>query len=88
MSDPVDHKSPDGNVVGLESQSAHIDHGADLNEKATLAAFKGDAIEAENIELKMGVWEAVRLYPMSAFWAFVMSSTIVRTCPSFVRSRC
>lgn len=79
MSGPADHKSPDGDVVGLESQSAHIDHSADLNEKADLAAFKGDAIEAENVELRMGVWEAVKLYPMASFWAFVMSSTIVST---------
>ena len=38
---------------------------------------KSDAIEAENAELKMGVLEAVKLYPMATFWAFIMSFTIV-----------
>jgi SP family general alpha glucoside:H+ symporter-like MFS transporter len=75
MSNPVDSMSPSNDKV--EMQAAHLDHGADLDEKARLAAYKAGAMEAENTELKMGALEAVRLYPMAAFWAFVMSSTIV-----------
>jgi len=39
--------------------------------------FKMDAIEAENAEHNMTVLQAVRAYPMAAFWAFVMSSMII-----------
>jgi MFS transporter, SP family, general alpha glucoside:H+ symporter len=77
MSNPVDSKPHHGgDAAGVEA-IAHIDHSADLDEKAKLSAYKGDAIEAENAELNMGVLEAVKLYPMATFWAFVMSTTIV-----------
>lgn len=46
-------------------------------EKASVADFKADAIEAENAEHSMTVLEAVRAYPMATFWAVVMSCTIV-----------
>jgi len=79
MSNPLDHKSPGGggDFAEVEAHPAHIDHAADLDEKANLNAYKPGAIEAENAELRMGVLEAVRLYPMASFWAFVMSSTII-----------
>lgn len=35
------------------------------------------AIEAEKLEHKMTVLQAVRQYPTASFWAFVMSCTIV-----------
>jgi hypothetical protein len=54
-----------------------VGHSYDLDEKATAADYKADAIEAENAEHNMTVLEAVRAYPMASFWAFVMSSTIV-----------
>jgi SP family general alpha glucoside:H+ symporter-like MFS transporter len=81
MSAPVDSKSPSGDLGEVEAQPAHLDYAADIDEKAKLSAFKAGAIEAENNEHNMGVLEALKLYPMAAFWAFVMSSTIVR-CPS------
>lgn len=40
--------------------------------------YKADAIEAEKAEHDMTVIQAVKAYPMAAFWAFVMSSMIVR----------
>lgn len=46
-------------------------------EKADVADYKNDAIEAENEEHNMTVLQAVRAYPMASFWAFVMSCTIV-----------
>ncbi|GAB7346002.1 hypothetical protein MBLNU457_4776t1 [Dothideomycetes sp. NU457] len=49
----------------------------DLDEKAKVADYKADAIEAENEEHNMGVLDAVKAYPMASFWAFVMSATII-----------
>ena len=77
MSHAIDSKSP-SDLGEVEAQPAHIDHAGDLDEKAKLGAARAGAIEAENNEHNMGVLEAVKLYPMAAFWAFVMSSTIVR----------
>lgn len=78
MSNPVDSKSPSGDIAEVESRPAHVELRTDLDEKSQLAAAnKSDAIEAENAEHNMGVLEAVRLYPMAALWAFIMSSTIV-----------
>ena len=76
MANPVDSKLPGGDPAEVEAHAADIDH-SHLDEKAKPASYKADAIEAENAEHAMGVLEAVRLYPMATFWAFVMSSTIV-----------
>ncbi|KAF2228963.1 sugar transporter [Viridothelium virens] len=54
-----------------------MDHAYDLDEKAHIADYKADAIEAENAEHAMTVMQAVRAYPMASFWAFVMSFTII-----------
>lgn len=51
-------------------------------EKAAVADYKADAIEAENAEHNMTVLQAVKEYPMATFWAFVMSFTIVRHVPA------
>ena len=63
-----------GNAAEVEEQrrasSVFVD-------KAALADFKADAIEAENAEHNMTVLQAVKAYPMASFWAFVMSCTIV-----------
>lgn len=77
MSNTVDSKSPSGDLAEVEADNGHIDHSADLDEKAQISAYKAGAIEAENAEHNMGVWEAVKLYPMATFWAFIMSTTIV-----------
>jgi len=80
MSNPVDAKTPlggDAPEVEKAPAPAHIDHGADMDEKARLADYRAGAIEAETTEINMGVWEAVKLYPMATFWAFVMSTTII-----------
>ncbi|KZM22742.1 uncharacterized protein EKO05_0004584 [Ascochyta rabiei] len=44
-----------------------------LNDKEALEA----SYEAENREHDMGLWEAVRDYPMACFWAFIFCFTIV-----------
>lgn len=61
----------------VEAARTSINHDFDLDEKATAAEYKADAIEAENAEYAMGVWEAVKAYPMASFWAFIISFTIV-----------
>lgn len=54
-----------------------VEHDAVFAEKAGIADYKADAIEAENMEHSMTVMQAVRAYPMASFWAFVISCTIV-----------
>jgi SP family general alpha glucoside:H+ symporter-like MFS transporter len=39
------------------------------------------AIDAEKIEHDMTVLQAVKAYPAASWWAFVMSCTIVSSCP-------
>jgi SP family general alpha glucoside:H+ symporter-like MFS transporter len=39
------------------------------------------AIDAEKIEHNMTVLQAVKAYPAASWWAFVMSATIVSSCP-------
>ncbi|KAI5456779.1 general substrate transporter [Mariannaea sp. PMI_226] len=78
MSDPVDSKSS-GGAQEVEAEEGYnpADHTLDYDEKAKVADYKADAVEAENAEHNMGVLEAVRAYPMASFWAFVMSFTII-----------
>jgi MFS transporter, SP family, general alpha glucoside:H+ symporter len=77
MSNPVDSKPPGGDLSEVEKHPAHVENSADLDGNAKLAAYKAGAMEAENVELNMGVLEAVRLYPMASLWAFIMSCTII-----------
>lgn len=44
---------------------------------------RAGAIEAERIEHDMTVLEAVKAYPAASWWAFVMSCTIVSSCPQY-----
>lgn len=78
MSVNVDSK-PHGDApdVEVEKGAAQVENAYDLDEKARMADYKADAVEAENAEHNMGVLDAVRAYPMASFWAFVMSCTIV-----------
>lgn len=73
MSTTLDSKSDPAKVEAY----GDIDHVADLDEKASPASYKADAIEAEQAEHNMGVIEAVKAYPMASLWAFIMSTTIV-----------
>ncbi|KAK7424445.1 hypothetical protein QQX98_000410 [Neonectria punicea] len=78
MSNLVDSKSH-GDAAEVEKEAAvsKEEHAYDLDEKAKIADYKADAVEAENAEHNMGVLEAVRAYPMASFWAFIMSCTII-----------
>lgn len=42
---------------------------------------RAGALEAEQAEHNMTVLEAVKAYPAASWWAFVMSFTIVSSCP-------
>jgi SP family general alpha glucoside:H+ symporter-like MFS transporter len=62
----------------VEKAISHVDDSAALDDKAQAAMYKAQAVDAENAEHDMGVLDAVKQYPMAAWWAFVMSCTIVR----------
>lgn len=86
MSKTLDSKSSgDALEVEVEAEDAlsNEENAYKLDEKASAADYKADAVEAENAEHNMGVLEAVRAYPMASFWAFVMSCTIVNCLSPF-----
>lgn len=74
--DPVETKS-EGVDLHIEKGMSPIDDVAALDEKALAAQYKLAAMDAETAEHDMGVLQAVRAYPMAAFWAFIMSCTII-----------
>jgi SP family general alpha glucoside:H+ symporter-like MFS transporter len=51
----------------------------DVDEKGDYS--RTGAIDAEKIEHDMTVLQAVKAYPAASWWAFVMSATIVSSCP-------
>lgn len=55
-----------------KAQISEEEYAATYSEKAPVSDFKAGAIEAENAEHAQGVLDAVKAYPMAAFWAFVM----------------
>lgn len=54
-------------------------HDVDVDEK--VGYNRSGAIDAEKIEHDMTVLQAVKAYPAASWWAFVMSCTIVSSCP-------
>jgi SP family general alpha glucoside:H+ symporter-like MFS transporter len=73
----------DMETKGHETQ---IEHVYDSDEKTRAANMKADAIDAENVELNLGVIAAIKAYPMAATWAFVISCTIV-SCESLSKTK-
>ena len=63
----------------MEIETHHAESGYGVDEKGGLD--RAGAIDAENLEHNMTVWQAVKAYPAASFWAFVMSCTIVRCLP-------
>lgn len=63
----------DPDAIPRKSQSS-VEHVYDVEKTGY---DRGAAIEAENMEHRMGVWETVKAYPSATWWAFVMSCTIV-----------
>lgn len=53
-----------------DPRTLEVEHDTVYNEKASIADYKADAIEAENAEHNMTVTEAIKAYPMASFWAF------------------
>lgn len=67
-----------------EVEAAHSKYDQDPEILEKVDYDRAGAIEAENLEHKMTVLEAVKSYPAASWWAFVMSATIVsvfQTCP-------
>jgi SP family general alpha glucoside:H+ symporter-like MFS transporter len=64
----------------VEAQrSSNGGHDHDAGEK--LDYDRTGAIDAEKMEHDMTVLQAVKAYPAASWWAFVMSCTIVSSCP-------
>ena len=76
MSEPIDIKTHGGDPLN-EKGITQVEDSHNLDNDAKLAAYKAAAMEAETAEQQSGVIQAVKEYPMAAFWAFVMSCTIV-----------
>lgn len=55
----------------------HSNRDLEMDREKDLGYDRAGAIEAENAEHNMGVWEAVKAYPKASSWAFIMSCTIV-----------
>ncbi|KJX95580.1 MFS transporter like protein [Zymoseptoria brevis] len=60
-----------------KAHKIQVENAYDSDEKTRRTDLLTDAYEAENVELKMGVIQAVKAYPMASLWAFVFSSTII-----------
>lgn len=69
-------------VSAMEIENHHVESGYGVDEKGSLD--RAGAIDAENLEHNMTVWQSVKAYPAASWWAFVMSCTIVRFLPRIV----
>lgn len=80
MSEPSEIKETGGGAPEIshtEKGISQVDDAYNLDNEAKLESYKAAAMEAETAEQQSGVLQAVKEYPMAAFWAFVMSCTIV-----------
>lgn len=79
MSEPSDIKATGGggDIQHEEKGISQVEDAYNLDNDAKLESYKAAAMEAETAEQQSGVIQAVKEYPMAAFWAFVMSCTIV-----------
>jgi len=64
-------------TIGEGITQHHSNRDLEMDNEKNLGYDRAGAIEAENAEHNMGVWEAVKAYPMASTWAFIMSCTIV-----------
>lgn len=63
----------------MEIETHNAESGYGYDEKG--GVDRAGAIDAENLEHSMTVLQAIKAYPAASWWAFVMSSTIVRRLP-------
>lgn len=62
----------------ISQQDAKFESGNVLHSEALVnTELMSDAVDGENREHEMGVWEAIRGHPWACFWAFIMCFTIV-----------
>lgn len=78
MSNDITEKRSSASEVEAQPSSTggpvyDVDHKVDYN--------RSGAIDAEKLEHDMTVLQAVKAYPAASWWAFVMSCTIVSSCP-------
>lgn len=71
--------------IGLRERSEVEMRALSRNGKSTSlvsADLMEEAVEGENREHEMGMWDAVKSHPLACLWAFTMCFTIV-SCPPF-----
>lgn len=71
------HQGHDGHVEVNDLKEKNI-RGSEVLVDSNLM---NDAFQGENREHEMGMWEAVKLYPMACTWAFIFCFTIVSDLP-------
>lgn len=88
MSGFLDSKTAGGEVDHVESPDYHEKGGVKQQDVLDDILHHPDALasayDGETREHDMGVWEAVKLYPMACFWAFLFCFTIVLFLPTIV----
>lgn len=79
MSSAVEETKTEG-AVGVKTEiQPNVDHSEKLDhhEVLTNKDLMNEAIERENEEHEMGVWEAAKSHPKACIWAFIFCFTIV-----------
>jgi SP family general alpha glucoside:H+ symporter-like MFS transporter len=66
-----------------DEHAAHVD--VKHSEVLVDQDLMNDALDGENREHEMGVWDAAKKHPWACFWAFTMCFTIV-SLPSALRN--
>lgn len=75
----VEETKTEGNTDPKSENQIEVDHNEKLNQNEVLASkdLMNEAIEGENHEHEMGVWEAAKSHPLACIWAFIFCFTIV-----------
>jgi SP family general alpha glucoside:H+ symporter-like MFS transporter len=65
-------------MSSIKEKDEHVAH-VDVQHSEVLVNqdLMNDALDGENREHQMGVWDAVKKHPWACFWAFTMCFTIV-----------
>ena len=62
--------SPDLDIKDLKVEVDHLENGA-------VNGDNNQAKAAENADINMGIWEAVRAHKMAVFWSIMVSMCVV-----------
>lgn len=59
------------------TENVHIEQMPQLKHADGWDQLRQDAIDAEEAETNMGLWESLRTYPTAVFWSFAISLVII-----------